>query len=126
MVPQISKDGRRSSWIALLNLAGSVASITGITLLMLGTTLKTASFARILSTLIATILSFGIATTILLLLLEAHRIFRLRLRSKLWVFAMWMTGGSLGFVALLYLWSLVFKWASPAVEKLLQDLFGLR
>ncbi|MGO8988034.1 MAG: MIR domain-containing protein [bacterium] len=123
---RLSTDGKAAPWISVFQVAASIASITGITLLFLGATLRTTSFVQLLSTLLASIFTLGILTTLTMLLLQMHRFLRLRLRFRGWILAMWMTCTPLGLGGSLYLWRVIFRFASSELEPLLRELFGLR
>jgi hypothetical protein len=111
-------------WLSVVHLAASIASISGITLLFLGTTLKSVTLAKLLATVFATSLVIGIASLVFLLLLRIHRSLKLRLWHGLSVPAMWMTGGALAFAVVVFLWWATFKYAAPLLQTTLEELFG--
>jgi hypothetical protein len=124
VMPMFPLTGKASSWLAVLNLAASIASITGVTFLVLGASLRTTSFAQLLSVIIAVLLVIGTTWTLMLLLLEAHRQLRLRRRAAAWLVALWTTGSGVGFVLILYLLQVISVFRSTQIEPLLREVFG--
>jgi hypothetical protein len=124
--PLLSSTGKASSWLAVLNLAASVASISGVTFLVLGASLKTTSFAQLLSVIIMALLVFGSIWTLILLLFEVHRQLKLRMRSAGWLVALWTTGSGVGLIIILYLLQFISVFRSAAIEPLLQEIFGAK
>jgi hypothetical protein len=122
--PQFSSHAAASNWLSVVHLAASIASISGITLLFLGATLKSVTLAKLLSTVFAVSLNIGIASIIGLLLLQIHRVLKLRLRVKLWIFALWTTGIPLGASVVVFICWVTFKHILPILAKLLGELFG--
>jgi hypothetical protein len=124
VLPKISSEGKGAIWLAIINLLGSIASLTGITLLFLGVSIRTAGLAQVLATALASTFTLGVLVTIFLCLLRAHQFLRLKLRTTAAIVAMWMTVGVLGLVGSVYLWFWISKYASLQVAQVLRDAFG--
>jgi len=119
-------DSKATQWLSVVNLAGSIASITGITLLFLGTSLKTASFVRVVSTVFTASLCLGVMMAAALLLLDAHRQVNLKARSRGWLVPIWTIGSMVALAVTLYIWWGSIAFASSQLEPLLKNLFGER
>ena len=119
-------DRKASGWMSIINLIGSIASVTGITLLFLGATLKTATFAKVLSVGLATCLCLGLVLGGILVLLGMHRRMRLKFRTLPPTIVMWMISSPIVLVCSCYLWYILIQIASPQFETFLSTLFGIK
>ena len=124
--PMLAGNSRGTTWVSALHLVGSLASITGISLLFLGTALKTASFTQLLAIFLASAFVLGVFTAMALLLLQFHGYLRLKLCPAGWIPAMWLILFSIGMAAGFFLWYLAFQIATKHLEPLLREIFGVR
>ena len=121
--PTISSGGKAATWLSILNIMASAASITGVTFLVLGASLQTSSFAQLLSATIAVLIIFGIVCALFLLLLEIHRNLRLKMRPGAWLLVVWTTGSGIGVLVVLYFLRFLILFRSSQIEPLLRDVF---
>lgn len=126
VVPTLGTNGKSSAWLSALHLGGSLASITGVTLLFLGASLKTTSFVQLLSMVFGSVFILGIFCTVILTLVQLHRVLTYRLRSRAWLATMWMTLGPVGLAICLYLWQMVVRLTSDELQPVMREIFGVR
>jgi hypothetical protein len=100
--PTVSK-----TWLDLLNIAGSIASITGWTLLTLSKTLQATTFIDLISYLISSTLLLGLFMIFLSIVWKWHIRMTANPQTIFMRAGLWLTTGSVIFLAFVALWRLV-------------------
>ncbi len=122
--PAPAVHGRTSTWLAWVHFFGSVASVSGITLLFLGSTLQSASSASLLWTILSVMLNLGIATLIVHGLRRVHRRSKVGLGPWPSLVVTSCIGVPIGCVVFVSLLWAMLKWAEPTLTQMLLDLLG--
>jgi len=95
------------TWLNLLNIAGSIASITGWTLLTLGKTIQTTTFVDLISYLISSTLLLGLFMIFLSVVWKWHIRVTANPKPFLMRAGLWFFTSSVIFLAFIALWRLV-------------------
>jgi hypothetical protein len=95
-------DGNK--WVSALNLVASFASISGITFLFVGSSIKNTTFAEILAVLFASLVFFGCITGGVTAVWEVAKAIKLRLRNTIFFYSFLMLSGAVVLFGSFWLW----------------------
>jgi len=113
------------SWVSLLGIAGSVASITGWTLLTLKEILAKQVFADSLAFVFSSAITLGLLMIVTSLLLSYYHRLTFNPRSGLWRTGFWLVSGTLYVLVFLASWRVIALVALNFLSPFLKWIFGI-